>query len=481
LRGTDNKFTLDPGASTIQFTGNPGTAGLITVETGTHTKTLPHLLFTGAGNHTLSTTGITTNRITFGDIHFSNVNGKSVNVLGDNPKTYGNIYFNGRDNIVAFNGTSNALPNGNTFGAVTFADGFSGAQATFRGNNVFDGAVAIHANGTGAFANLVNFTGTNAFKGTFTAWLNNTTAPELQFASTGANTTAFYGVVSINPGHTKSDAVFYNATTFYPGANLTLGGATDAVFTGSGDNAFQDVTVSFAPNTTTVTFNHNGNNTFRSVTLDATTPAYPSGGIAWKFKSGSSVTATFSGNMNIKAACGAAVTIDSDAALQQARVAFPTPQVWDNNVTVHNINAVNASGSINASQPGTNNVNVFDPVSTANRTLYWVGGSGNWHDPFRWSTSLGGNPGACIPTANDNVFFDANSGLGMRQAVSVAGGTAFCRSMNWTGIPASDTTTLNLNADNLEINWRRDWSSCQPILPPLVQPSFLPIATLRAT
>jgi hypothetical protein len=53
--------------------------------------------------------------------------------------------------------------------------------------------------------------------------------------------------------------------------------------------------------------------------------------------------------------------------------------------------------------------------------------------------------------------------------------------MNWTGIPASDTTTLNLNADNLEINWRRDWSSCQPILPPLVQPSFLPIATLRAT
>jgi hypothetical protein len=169
------------------------------------------------------------------------------------------------------------------------------------------------------------------------------------------------------------------------------------------------VTVSFAPNTTTVTFNHNGNNTFRSVTLDATTPAYPSGGIAWKFKSGSSVTATFSGNMNIKAACGAAVTIDSDAALQQARVAFPTPQVWDNNVTVHNINAVNASGSINASQPGTNNVNVFDPVSTANRTLYWVGGSGNWHDPFRWSTSLGGNPGACIPTANDNVFFDATA------------------------------------------------------------------------
>jgi hypothetical protein len=153
------------------------------------------LLFTGAGNHTLSTTGITTNRITFGDIHFSNVNGKNVNVLGDNPKRTGTFTSTPRQHH-CFNGTSNALPNGNTFGSVTFADGFSGAQGYFQGKYVFNGAVSIHANGATAFANLINFTGTNAFKGTFTARLNNTTVPELQFASTGANTTAFYGAVS---------------------------------------------------------------------------------------------------------------------------------------------------------------------------------------------------------------------------------------------------------------------------------------------
>lgn len=45
----------------------------------------------------------------------------------------------------------------------------------------------------------------------------------------------------------------------------------------------------------------------------------------------------------------------------------------------------------------------------ANR--YWVGGSGNLTNTNHWSLTSGGTPGASIPTSNDDVFIDSNSGL----------------------------------------------------------------------
>jgi len=43
---------------------------------------------------------------------------------------------------------------------------------------------------------------------------------------------------------------------------------------------------------------------------------------------------------------------------------------------------------------------------------YWVGGSGNWSDTNRWSAASGGAGGASVPTAADNVIFDAGSNVG---------------------------------------------------------------------
>lgn len=45
---------------------------------------------------------------------------------------------------------------------------------------------------------------------------------------------------------------------------------------------------------------------------------------------------------------------------------------------------------------------------------YWVGGTGTWDgtNTANWSTSSGGATGASVPTATDNVFFDANSNVG---------------------------------------------------------------------
>lgn len=42
---------------------------------------------------------------------------------------------------------------------------------------------------------------------------------------------------------------------------------------------------------------------------------------------------------------------------------------------------------------------------------YWVGGTGNWNDTSHWSASSGGSGGASVPTSNDDVFIDANSGV----------------------------------------------------------------------
>ena len=45
----------------------------------------------------------------------------------------------------------------------------------------------------------------------------------------------------------------------------------------------------------------------------------------------------------------------------------------------------------------------------ANR--YWVGGVGSWSSTTKWSLTSGGASGASVPTATDDVIFDANSGL----------------------------------------------------------------------
>ncbi len=69
----------------------------------------------------------------------------------------------------------------------------------------------------------------------------------------------------------------------------------------------------------------------------------------------------------------------------------------------------------------------------ANAVLFWVGGTGMWNDPTHWSLTSGGPGGACVPTANDDVLFDANSFPGPGAMVLINVDNAYCRSMNWTG------------------------------------------------
>jgi hypothetical protein len=71
--------------------------------------------------------------------------------------------------------------------------------------------------------------------------------------------------------------------------------------------------------------------------------------------------------------------------------------------------------------------------------LFWVGGTGNWDDPSHWAFSSGGLGGACLPTANDNVFFDGNSFTEPGQSVTINIGNAVCKNLSWIGSLYSPT------------------------------------------
>ena len=85
----------------------------------------------------------------------------------------------------------------------------------------------------------------------------------------------------------------------------------------------------------------------------------------------------------------------------------------------------------NSSDLGNNSGWTITPK--ANNKLYWVGGSGDWYDPRHWSSTSGGTPGSCVPTAGDDVFFDVNSFTNAGGIVNINIDNAYCRSMDWTG------------------------------------------------
>jgi len=68
---------------------------------------------------------------------------------------------------------------------------------------------------------------------------------------------------------------------------------------------------------------------------------------------------------------------------------------------------------------------------------YWVGGTGTWNSTSttNWSASSGGAAGASVPTAADNVIFDAGSDAGGIFTVTMA-------NSQYLGLPVPPAETL---------------------------------------
>ena len=73
---------------------------------------------------------------------------------------------------------------------------------------------------------------------------------------------------------------------------------------------------------------------------------------------------------------------------------------------------------------------------------YWVGGTGAWSSTStaNWSASSGGGTGASVPTAADNVFFDANSNVGTGAfTVTMANSPRVCNDFTAAGLDGAMT------------------------------------------
>ena len=84
---------------------------------------------------------------------------------------------------------------------------------------------------------------------------------------------------------------------------------------------------------------------------------------------------------------------------------------------------------------------------------YWVGGGGNWSDLNHWRlNSTAGPIPSIVPSASDNVFFNATSGFGTTPATRTVtlNSNGFCNNMTWDNVansPIFNTTNASLTVE----------------------------------
>lgn len=71
------------------------------------------------------------------------------------------------------------------------------------------------------------------------------------------------------------------------------------------------------------------------------------------------------------------------------------------------------------------------PSPVIPRTLFWVGGSGDWNDSAHWSAVSGGMPGECPPNPADDVIVDSASFLAIGDSLTSTLPNIFCNTFNW--------------------------------------------------
>ena len=94
---------------------------------------------------------------------------------------------------------------------------------------------------------------------------------------------------------------------------------------------------------------------------------------------------------------------------------------------------------------------------------YWVGGTGNWSDTARWSTSSGGASGASVPTSADKVIFNDSSAAGTF-TVTIDTASAVCGEFTASGITLTArkmtlTGTASVGLLSVNGNWTNPGST----------------------
>jgi hypothetical protein len=223
------------------------------------------------------------------------------------------------------------------------------------------------------------------------------------------------GISNFNKG--TANIVLSNTTTtgrsFIGGSmsynRLTIGGATGtSTLTISGNNQFTELA-------STKTVAH-------TIALGTTTQTFG----AWTVTgtAGNVVTVTGTAALTI---AGAAVSGVDYLALGTTTVSATSPGEF---YAGANSTATGATAPL------------YLTAKPADSTRYWVGGSGNWSDTARWSTTSGTGSGASVPRSHDDVVFDSGSNATAYTAtVNAVTGGIRCKALTIAG-PASGNVTL---------------------------------------
>lgn len=435
---------------TLNTNGNPVSAQSLSANDAGN---LPRGLTLGASTVTLSGSGtvldFTDNLAAFtlsagsSTILLNNA-GAVTAITGNSSKTMPALNFSSAGSTATIQ-TSATPGNTITFGSITSAK----TACTITGaGNILYAAVTVPVNSTVALG------GGNV---TFNNPLNVTTGSTFTFNNSGTVlfNSAFTASASSNHTFTSTTTgINFNGAVNYQGLNANLNTSGNITFSGA-----SPITQSSG----TVSFNSTGISTFNAnVNLAA--------GTTFRLSGLGSTVAAAGCNFLLNGNCGAVANyVTVNATSGTAPVTFVNPQTWNN----ARVGGLNVTGSLLVNIGNVNlggNVNVTFGSAATSRTLFWVGGTGNWNSQANWSASSGGAGGQCIPTAVDNVVFDANSFTAGGQTVTI-NTTAECRNMTWTGV--TNTPTL-AGASNLTV-------SGNLIMAPAMNVTYTGFLTLNAT
>jgi large repetitive protein len=258
-----------------------------------------------------------------------------------------------------------------------------------------------------------------------------------------------FGKVTLNNSLIATKAIIGDLTFE---SNATIGSSTSQSGTYIGGNTFNKFLAkgnlySYGPN-------YYGDAEFKGdVNFDATagfdTLYLNNPGKTVYFKS--NTTNTLSGTILTPAqACSQYITVKSSSGGTQATISKASGSVTCSYIMLQDIKAQGGATFTANNSFVLSNVTGWTVNAGVSRTLYWIGGSGNWNDASHWSLTGGGAGGACIPTLIDDVVFDANSFTvaGQTMTVNVA---AVCRNFSFSGVLFQPTFACSTTSINLDI------------------------------
>jgi fibronectin-binding autotransporter adhesin len=322
-----------------------------------------------------------------------------------------------------------------TIGFSTFAG--RGTQTITSAGNTWSGAITVDCvTGTVQLADALTLIAARTLtltSGTFDAVSYNVTTGLVSLGSTilqtlkmGSGTWTLSGTGNVWLVNNTTNFNFYKGT-----ANIVLSdtSTTARTFVGNG-LSYNKLTIGGTTGTSTTTITQNNQFTelastktvAHTIALGATTQTFGKWTVTGT--AGNVVTLTGTGTSHVLA--GAATSGIDYLAMGSIGFAATSPGEF----------------YAGANSTGTAAAPVYRTAKPADSTRYWVGGTGNWSDTARWSTSSGGGSGASVPRSHDDVVFDsASNATAYTATVNAVTGGIRMKSLTIAG-PASGNVTL---------------------------------------